>query len=202
MSKQTHSIQDRADLFAENFLQVNLSGQKIFQAEFEECTFSRCDFSQIEFSACRFIDCRFENCDLSVAKLTDCKLSGITFKDCKLIGIDWTRCDWTSLLVRESMNFYDCILNDCNFYALELDRCVMKNCQVKQADMCEGSFKNAKFHGSDFHRTLFDNTHLEFADFSEAKNVLLKLSDNHFKNTKLSHFDALSLLESEGIIVS
>lgn len=195
-------IKDHADIFAEEFIELKFHGQKIKYAEFEECTFKSCDFSQTTFLACRFIDCHFHNCNLSVVKLTDTKFGNVEFISSKLIGIDWTMCDWKSLLGDKQLSFYESILDGSNFYGLNIDRIILKNSQVKDVDFRECSMKNGNFQGSDFHRSIFENTHLEYSNFNEAKNISLRICTNHFKETTMPHFEALNLLEAQGIILN
>lgn len=194
-------IKDKVDIFGETFSEIDLSGTKLSYAEFDDCTFVKCDFSSTFFYSCVFRECRFENCNLSMMKLTDCKIGDVDFISSKLRGIDWTMCNWESILSSEGLRFDSCVLSDSNFYGLKLDGLVLKECIVKDADLRETSLKNGDFTQSDFEGSLFGNCHLQDADFSEAKNLSIKVSSNHFKNTKISHFEALSLLELDGIIV-
>ena len=201
INKKTILIVDGLDCFAEDFKQINLHGETVKNAEFEECTFISCDFSETLFRSCRFIDCRFENCNLSVMKLTDSMISGCEFISSKMIAIDWTMCDWKSLLSIESLKFKECILNDSSFYGLSQDRIEMKQCSLKEVDFSSGSFKNANFSSSDFKGALFGDTHLEYADFTDASNTNIDLKTNHLKGAKFSRYEALFLLESMGIVL-
>ena len=201
MSKNTELIADGLDCFAEEFEKVDLYQMCIKNAEFEECTFISCDFSETLFRSCRFIDCNFKNCNMSVMKLTDTKLSGCIFESCKMVGIDWTMCDWKSLLSIEPMKFYQCILNDSNFYGIHMDRIEMKECSAKELDFRSGSFKNANFSESDFKGALFRDTHLEYSDFTDASNTNIDLKSNYLKGAIFSRYEALYLLESMGIVL-
>ena len=201
MSKNAELIVDSLDCFAEDFEKVNLHGVTIKHAEFEECTFNSCDFSETLFRSCRFIDCRFENCNLSVMKLTDTMISGCEFISSKMIGIDWSMCDWKSLLSSEPIKFYQCILNDSSFYGVSMDRTEMKECSVRELDFRSGSFKNANFSSSDFKGALFGDTHLEYANFTDASNTNISLKNNYLKGAKFSRYEALYLLQSMGIVL-
>ena len=201
MSKNKELIFDGLDCFAEDYKKINLNGEIIKNAEFEECTFVSCDFSETHFRLCRFIDCRFENCNLSVIKLTDSMVSGCEFISSKMIGIDWTMCDWNSLLSSEPLKFKQCILNDSNFYALNQDRIEIRECSAKELDFRLGSFKNADFSLSDFKGTLFGNTHLEYANFTDVTNTNIDLKNNYLKGAIFNRFEALYLLESMGIVL-
>lgn len=201
MSKNAETIVDGVDCFAEEFEKIDLYQVMIKNAEFEECTFTSCDFSEAIFRSCRFIDCHFINCNMSVMRLTDSKLSGCSFESCKLLGIDWTMCDWKSLLSSEPMKFSQCILNDSNFFGIEMDRIEMKECSVKETDFRSGSFKNAIFTACDFKGALFGNTHLEYANFADASNTNIDFKYNYLKGAIFSRFEALYLLESMGIVL-
>ena len=201
MSKNAELIVDGLDCFAEEFEKVDLYQMSIKNAEFEECTFISCDFSETLFRSCRFIDCHFKNCNMSVMRLTDSKLSGCSFESCKMVGIDWTMCDWKSLLSNEPMRFKQSILNDSNFYGLSQDRIEIKECSAKELDFRSGSFKNADFSSSDFKGALFGDTHLEYANFSDASNTNIDLKTNYLKGAIFSRYEALYLLESMGIVL-
>ncbi len=192
-------ITDNIDCFAEEFKNISLSGSKIQKAEFEACTFVSCDFSETFFSSCRFVECRFENCNLSLIKLTNTKMSDVSFVSCKMIGIDWTMGDWKSLLSADPIKFTECILNDSNFLGLTLEGIVMKECRAKEVDFRNASFQKANFSGTDFKGALFDNTHLEYANFTDAQNTLIDIRKNYLKGAIFSRYEALFLLEVMGI---
>ena len=201
MSKSKELIVDSLDCFAEEFEKIDLHGETIKNAEFEECVFISCNFSETLFRSCRFIDCRFVNCNLSVMRLTDSMVSGCEFISSKMIGVDWTMCDWKSLLSSEPKRFRQCILNDSNFYGLSQDRIEMKECSAKEIEFRSGSFKNADFSSSDFKGSLFSNTHLEYANFSDASNTNINLKNNYLKGARFSRYEALYLVESMGIVL-
>ena len=195
-------IVDNMDVFAEKFEGLNLHKVKISKAEFDDCTFVSCDFSETFFSSCKFTECRFENCNLSVMKLTNTKMSDIEFISCKMIGIDWTMADWKSLLNADPLRFRECILNDSNFFGLNLDEMVMHECKAKEVDFSNGSFQKANFKGSDFKGALFTNTHLEGSDFTNSSNTMIDVRSNHIEGAIFSRYEALFLLETMGIVLA
>lgn len=192
-------IVDNLDCFAEEFKDITLHGKKITKAEFETCTFVSCDFSETFFSSCRFIECTFVNCNLSLMKLTSSKLSDLTFDSCKMIGIDWTMADWKSLLTAEPIKFIECILNDSNFFGLDLESLVIKASRAKEVDFRNSSLKKANFTETDFKNALFENTNLEEANFTEAQNTHIDIRKNNLKGAIFSRYEALYLLETMGI---
>jgi len=193
------AIVDHLDCFAEEFKGVDLHGQKITRAEFETCTFISCDFSETFFSSCRFIECTFINCNLSLMKLTSSKLSDLFFDGCKMIGIDWTMADWKSLLTPEPIRFKECILNDSNFFGLELEGLVMNECRAHEVDFRNALLQKASFKETDFKGALFDKTNLEQADFTEAQNTHINIYKNKLQGAIFSRYEALYLLETMGI---
>lgn len=201
MNKNKVLIVDNLDCFAERFEGVNLHNVTIKKAEFEECAFVSCDFSETFFHSCKFIDCRFEDCNLSLVKLTNTKISGSDFISSKMIGIDWSMCDWKSLLSSEPIKFTNCTLNDSSFFGLMLDRLVMKECTARDVDFRSGSFQRANFSYTDFKGALFGHTHLEYANFTDAKNTQIDVRTNHLNGAMFSRYEALFLLETMGIVL-
>jgi fluoroquinolone resistance protein len=201
MGAPLETIVDRMDVFAETFKGVNLHGVKITKAEFDDCTFVSCDFSETVFSFCKFTECHFENCNLSLMKPTNTKMSDVTFNSCKMIGIDWTKGDWKSLLNPGPLRFHECILDDSNFFGLALDGIVMKECRIKEVDFRDATLRRADLSGSDLKGSLFNNTHLEGANFSNAQNTMIDIRTNHLKGAIFRRFEALFLLESMGIVL-
>jgi uncharacterized protein YjbI with pentapeptide repeats len=134
-------------------------------------------------------------------KLTNTKMSGVEFAGCKMIGIDWTMADCKSLLSADPLRFRDSLLNDSNFFGLNLADMVMQSCQAKEVDFRNGSFQKADFSGSDFKGALFGSTHLEKANFTDAVNTQIDLRANHLKGAIFSRYEALFLLESMGIVL-
>lgn len=195
------TIADNLDCFAERFEGVDLHGKRINKAEFEECTFVSCNFSETFFSSCRFIDCHFENCNLSVMKLTDAKISHTEFLSCKMNGIDWCMANWKSLLNPLPLKFTECILDDSNFFGLDMQGLVMKECRAKEVDFRSALLQNADFSSTEFKGALFDKTHLENANFTNASNTQIDVRANHLKGAIFSRFEALSLLEALGIVL-
>ena len=128
-------------------------------------------------------------------KLTDTKMSDVTFVSCKMIGIDWTICDNKSLLSAEPLRFIECILNDNNFFGLKLEDLVMKECRAKEVDFRNSSLQKADFSGTDFKGALFENTHLEYANFTDAQNTYIDIRTNHLKKAIFNRYEALFLLE-------
>jgi fluoroquinolone resistance protein len=122
-------------------------------------------------------------------------MSDVTFVSCKMVGIDWTMCDTKSILRTEPLRFMETILNDSNFYGLELEDLVMKECRAKDVDFREATLKKADFTGSDFKGALFENTNLEYANFTDAQNTYIDIRKNHLKKAIFNRYEALFLLE-------
>ena len=191
----THAM----DIFAESFEKVNLHAKEIKKSEFEECKFISCDFSESFFNSCTFVDCYFENCNLSLVKLTNTKISNTEFVSCKMILIDWTMCDYKSLLTREPIKFTDSILDENNFFGLNLDDIEIKECRAHEVDFSSASLKRANFIATDFKGAIFNNTHLEKANFKDAQNCSIDIRKNFLEGAIFSRFEALYLLENMGI---
>lgn len=77
----------------------------------------------------------------------------------------------------------------------------MRECRAKVVDFQNGTFPKADFTGTDFKGALFANTHLEYANFTDATNTMIDIRSNHLKGTIFNRYEALFLLESMGIVL-
>ena len=188
------------DNFAEEFIGLDLSNQKIENVEFEACTFTKCDFSNASFKKCRFLDCKFEHCDLSLISVLDSLFSGDSFVDCKLIGVDWSKARWDALSL-VALSSERCLLSDSSFWGLKLRdwkflECILKGVDFRESDMQEVDFKFSNLSG-----TLFRNTNLKKADLTNTTNFDIDLKTNDIKEARFSRYEAIRLLGSLDIVL-
>jgi len=188
------------DNFAENYENLDLSGQEIVAKEFEDCTFTRCDFSSTVFKQCKFSDCTFKACDLSLISVLDSQFSACTFGDCKIIGVDWSKASWVALTQRTSQ-FKSCVLNDSSFWGLKLESLMISACEARDVDFREANLTEADFRDTDFTEALFRNTNLTKADFTHARNFNIDFRVNTLSGAKFSRYEAVRLLGGLGIIL-
>ncbi len=184
------------EYFSQNFTDLNLSSNEISYKEFDSCTFKACDFSEVVFKKCKFIDCSFINCNLSIMKIEYSKFLDVVFDGCKMIGIDWTRASWPSFDLYSPIKFYNCIINDSYFFGLSLNEIVIEACKAHCVDFRGGNFSDANFSYSDFTNSLFNETDLSGANFSEATNYNINIFNNKIKRAKFCRYQAVSLLDS------
>ena len=196
---KTEFVPKQKEYVSSNFNELSLPNQKIESTSFEDCTFKNCDFSEAEFCKCKFIDCKFSQCNLSVLKIKDCRFSDVVIEDSKAIGIDWTKAKWPSIPLFSPIKFFKCIINDSTFMGLSLNEIVIEECKAHDVDFRDGSFCGANFKYTDFSNSLFNETNLSGADFTEALNYQIDINYNSLKGAKFSRHEAVSLLESLGI---
>jgi fluoroquinolone resistance protein len=114
----------------EEFKNINYSGQKLSDIEFDSCIFLNCDFSNSILSESDFINCRFENCNFALAKLNDTGLKDVHFVDCKLIGINFDHC--SDFLFAAS--FQKCVLDYSSFFKKKMKKAKFTDCSLKEVD--------------------------------------------------------------------
>lgn len=195
----TEFKEDQKEYLSANFSELQLSGQEIDSISFEDCSFKDCDFSETNFIDCRFIECHFVQCNLSVAKIYRCRFNDIVFEGSKVIGVDWTKATWPNITMFSPLKFFKCIINDSTFFGLSLNEIVIEECKAHDVDFRSGSFCESNFTFTDFTGSLFNQTNLSEADFSEAINYQIDVNFNKIKGAKFSRHEAVSLLESLGI---
>ncbi|MFH0733118.1 MAG: pentapeptide repeat-containing protein [bacterium] len=178
------------------FYKLELQETELREKEFYKCEFIKCNFLKSKLYNCDFEDCSFENCDISLWKLKNTKLIDVVFTECKLIGVDWTE-----VLKPLKANFYNSILNNNSFYALNLNLIKMINCNLHDVDFTDANLTKAKFCSSDLNGSIFKNNTLIQADFSDAKNYYLNPTENKIKKAVFTLPEALSLLSSFDIVI-
>lgn len=181
------------DNFAENFENLDLSGQEIIAKEFDDCTFVKCDFSHTAFKQCKFITCHFSHCNLSLMEVLDSQFNGCCFEDCKLIGVDWTKASWSALTQR-ALKFKRAVLNDSSFWGLTLESIMISSCEARDVDFREANLSKSDLSDTDFTNALFRNTNLSQANFIHASNYDIDVRVNTIKGAKFSRHDVYRLL--------
>lgn len=189
MSLASHHV-----YLSRHFHGLSMPEQVFHEIEFEDCQFTDCHFSDSQFCRCRFIECRFTRCNLSLCQFPYSQFTEVSFTESKLIGIDWTRASWPRHVFHAPIGFYQCLLNDSSFFGLNLDELRIEACKAQDLDFREGHFCRANFRDTDLARSLFGNTHLIGADFTEACHYDIDPFNNRLNQAKFSRLEAIRLL--------
>lgn len=195
----TTFIADKKEYLSTTFNELDLPGYELTATEFEGCTFNECNFNESIFNNCKFIDCQFIKCNLSILKIMRSKFLNVVFDQCKIVGVDWTTASWSSLALSSPIMFYKCILNDSFFFGVALPEIAIEECKANEVDFRSGNFDHANFSGTDFSRSMFNETNLSYADFTDASNYSIDVNFNRIKGAKFCRDEAINLLESLGI---
>ena len=76
---------------------------------------------------------------------------------------------------------------------------VIVECKAHDVDFREARLAEASFTYTDFAHSLFHNTDLSGADFTEATNYSIDIQANQIKHAKFSRLEAANLLTHLGI---
>ena len=181
------------------FNSISSQGKAASAKEFYNCVFKACDFTKAVFRNCKFSDCRFESCNLSLVKLTGSSFFNTVFKDSKLVGVNWTEARWPGVKLPSPVQFLNCVISDSTFFGLYLKDISIRECLARDADFREADLTGADFARTDLVYSLFGNTNLTRADFTQARNYSIRISENKIKDAKFSMPEAMSLLYCLGI---
>ena len=130
-------------------------------------------------------------------KIEKTKLQNVYFHGCKISGVNFSVVNTLLLKVR----FEDCLISECNFTALQLQETGFRNCRIHNCDFYQAILTGADFSGSDLKDSLFENTDLSKANFSEARNYIINPLTNKIKKARFSLPEAMVLLNSFEIIL-
>jgi uncharacterized protein YjbI with pentapeptide repeats len=184
------------------FKDESLEQEELESKEFYDCTFVACSFAETTFRDCRFVACTFTNCDLSLMRVPGCSFTNTTFEDSKAIGVDWTEAAWPKEKFLDPIIFSRCVINHSTFIGLSLPEIKMVECVAHEVDFREADLLQAEFPHSDLAGSLFINTNLTQADFSQARNYTINAGLNTLKKTRFSLPEAMSLLYSLDIVLT
>lgn len=199
MAKPAATWISNTEYYDTDFRHLKLPGHTLSAARFEACHFLDCDLTGAVWRHGQVRECLFERCNLSLWQLPFTELAGVTFQECKLLGVDWTRASTPLLAPQPRLSFERCLLDDGSFFALPLDQLVLRDCQLRDVDFREASLRRADFRGSDLAGSLFGQTNLEAADFSDARDYDIDPLNNRLQGARFSRFEALRLLLGLGI---
>jgi uncharacterized protein YjbI with pentapeptide repeats len=182
--------------FSEQHFQ-NLTASDILSGEYDSCTFSNCNFSGASFQQASFENCKFEDCDLSNIKAPKVNFQQVRFVRCKMLGIAFTTVNPFLL----ELHLEHCTLDFCNFYSLQLKKSSFQHCRLREVDFTQANLSEVRFTGSDLLGAVFDQTHLEKADFRDAIHYRIVPENNFLKGARFDLVGLPGLLESYGIKV-
>ncbi|MFD0710793.1 pentapeptide repeat-containing protein [Paenibacillus sp. GCM10027626] len=161
---------------------------------FYDCTFVNCNFSETRFVDCKFSSCTFESCNMNMIEVLDCEFSDASFTDCKLLSVNWTEAVWPKIRRERQLRFERCVLNHSTFIGLSLPKIVMVDCLAKNVDFREADLSESELRLTDFAESLFSDTNLMAADFSNAANYAIDPAYNKINKAKFTMPAAISLL--------
>ena len=187
------------DYFDQSFSKLDLSASRLEGASFEECEFNHCNFTSAQLTRCKFIHCSFNNCNLSVTEIIASRFNEVRFNECKLSGIDWTRAHWPAFNLAPALQFTGSVMTDASFFGLALHGLKMADCRLNGVDFRECDLSCAEIIHCDLAGSLFSNTDLQDADFTDSWDFQIDVLNNAVARAKFSRLEAVSLLESLGI---
>lgn len=193
------TLLDHKEFFDTSFAKRDFSSSLAEEAIFEGCEFDHCNFTAARFSRCKFINCSFDHCNLSVMEITGSRFNEVSFNECKLSGTDWTRAYWPTFNLDHELRFTQCILTNASFFGLTLQGLTMSGCRLHEVDFRECDLRKAALTGCDMGGSLFGNTNLQAADFTDSWDFTIDVLNNSVDRAKFSRQEALVLLESLGI---
>lgn len=166
---------------------------------FDECTFTDCNFSDAIFQSCKFKHCRLVNCNLSLLCLKGSYFIDVGFELCKILGVNWT---YAEISLHQNLKFLKCNISQSNFLGLNLSSIIISECIARDVDFRDCDLSKSTLIGNDFQNTLFSNTNLIKADFTNSINYYINVFENQIKGAQFSLPEAISLLTGLGVKIS
>jgi fluoroquinolone resistance protein len=172
------------------FTNIDYSGQRLQETEYDSCIFINCDFSETNFHQSQFLNCKFENCNFSNAVCPETGMKQVQFTGCKLIGMAFLNC--SDLLF--SVSFQKCTLDYSTFSGKKMKKTIFTDCSLQEVDFSDCDLSMAVFKNCDLYLCVFQNTNLENADFRSARNYTIDPENNRIRKAKFSYSGISGLL--------
>jgi fluoroquinolone resistance protein len=186
------------DYYDQAFTGITYHEELAFKT-FDECAFIDCNFSDAIFQSCKFKHCYFVNCNLSLLRLKGSYFIDVSFESCKILGVNWT---YAEISLHQNLKFLKCNISQSNFLGLRLSSIIISECIARDVDFRDCDLSKAILTSNDFQNTLFSNTNLIKADFTNSTNYCINVFENQIKDAKFSLPEAISLLTGLGVKIS
>ncbi|CEG57200.1 pentapeptide repeat-containing protein [Legionella fallonii] len=197
-------ILNQEEFYDINFTELKLDKIELRNKRFENCLFSKSSFVETIFHSCKFVDCEFKECNLSSTQFKYSSFSDTVFEESKLIGINWTQLKWPNINLASPIKIYKSNISHSSFFELKLREIVIEECKAHDVDFRGCDLSNGSFMSTDFQSSLFLNSKLYAANFTDAINTVINPQENDIRKGKYSMPDVINLLhyfdiEIEGI---
>lgn len=182
---------------------------------YEDTTFERKDYTQEplpkgEYESCSFAACDFSNSDLSGIRFTECEFSDCNLAMTKLINtsfrdVSFKDCKMLGLCFYDcsefllSFGFENCVLNHSSFHKLKIGGTLFRDSHLREADFTECDLSLAVFENCDLSRATFERTNLEGADLGSASGYSFDPDLNRIRGALFSTPAVIALLDKYDI---
>ena len=179
----------------------SISGDLLENLHFSACRFIDCRFEQVTLLNCHFSNCDFKNCHIISPRCLQSTLEAGFFRDCNLIGLDWWSLRSKNLLAQPFVKIQNSYLKYNTFVNLNLKKFDFRESQIEESSFEDCQLTEALFSSCSLNGTTYLDCDLRKANFKEAKGYLIDVTRNLIKEAQFSYPEALTLLDSLGIIV-
>jgi len=169
--------------------------------EFVECNFTGCQFLNVKLKNCKFKNCRFNNCVIGNIGLLYCEATNLEFVNSVLIGIIWNDLKNKRIETTIFRSMKACTIKYNYFTNLKLIKYDFSGSQFDESYFEECKLTQAKFNSVNLHGTKFIKCDLSGADFRDALEYVIDITDNKMKKAKFSFPEVINLLSSLDIII-
>jgi fluoroquinolone resistance protein len=179
------------------FQKEDFTVTEIQRGNYDTCHFDSCNFSGVDLSGISFAACTFVNCNLSNALLGNTAFKDAQFTDCKLLGLHFNDCNDFLFEV----TYTNCTLDFSTFFQRKMKKTAFTNCSLIEVDFSESDLTQSVFKDCDLNGAVFDNTIIEKADFTSARNYSIHPDKNYITKAKFSLPAVIGLLDAYNIDV-
>jgi fluoroquinolone resistance protein len=181
----------------------------------DSIAYNKIDFKETALKKGEYENCIFNNCDFSGSDLSDIKFIECSFNGCNLSLAKLVKTTFCNITFRDckmlglrfdscnefglSFSVENCTLNHSTFYQLKIKKTIFKNSHLIEADFTESDLTASIFDNCDLTGTTFENTNVEKTDFRTSHNYSIDPENNRIKKAKFSLSGLVGLLDKYDI---
>lgn len=178
---------------------IEINEETIENMQFIDCIFHNCSFRENHIKNCLFQNCSFIHCNIINNSFLYTLATNNRLDNSTVLGMNWTYLMKKGKAFLPFLTIKKCTLKYNNFHLMNLKKFDFSRCDLSGSFFEECNLEGSIFRYSILKNVYFGKNNLTRADFRNAEEYQIDITDNRMKKAKFSFPDAIRLLESIGI---
>lgn len=174
-------------------------GDRLADAEFDDCVFRSCRWLGLRIENCRFSSCTFDHCILSGVVFSFSVMKDGWLLDSSFRSMAWGGLQGSSRIVQPFGKIRNCAFRYNDFSGMSLNGFDWSSCSFEECTFDSCQLSGASFRTVHLGNSHFTRSDLRKADFRDADGYAVDLATNQLQEARFSFPDVVRLLDGTGI---